>query len=151
MFYTGVRMTHTSGGGGHSELKMLVVYPNKKWGMGLSYLKIGGISVCFSQETTVKVTVCWCPVPDLESLDNSFSVWSLANLMDSACKNPKSSWRGMRVCEPPATFPRCLTWERRLHQLPTGWTEQPVDSTWNKRAIQTFPALIYDPEVTNLI
>ena len=29
----------------------------------------------------------------------SFSVWSLANLMDSACKNPKRSWKGMQVCD----------------------------------------------------
>ena len=29
----------------------------------------------------------------------SFSVWSLANLMDSACKNPKRSCKGMQVCD----------------------------------------------------
>lgn len=115
-----INVLHWLTRGGKKLAKNACSVPNKKWGVGLSYLKTGGISVCFSQETTVKVTLCWCPVPDLESLDNSSSVWSLANLMDSACKNPKSSWRGMRVCESPATFPRCQTWEWRLHQLPAG-------------------------------
>lgn len=122
-----VRMTHT-----REEKKLaknacsVKLYPNKKWGVGLSYLKVGGISVHFSQETTVKVTLRWCSVPDLESLTSSFSVWSLANLMDSACKNPKCSWRGMQVCEFPATFPRCQTWEWRLHQYQLDTPSDPL-------------------------
>lgn len=105
--------------GGISWLKMLVVYPTRNgvW-VSLIWKLVGFLSALAKKQ--LWRWLCWCPVPDLESLDNSSSVWILANLMDSACKNPKSSWRGMHVCESPATFPRCQIWEWRLHQLPAG-------------------------------